>query len=177
MVSSLSKFRNNTVTFEVMKKTVTIIGGGPSAMLLAAHLDPKLFDVTIIEKNNALGRKFLVAGKGGFNLTHSENLAQFIPRYTPFEFLEKGLTAFSNAHLRTWFSSLDIPTFVGSSKRIYPEEGIKPIEVLNAILNRLKQNKVALKTKENWIGFNAENELIFDSGLSVQSDITVFSLG
>lgn len=160
-----------------MKKTVSIIGGGPAAMLLAAHLDTKLFDVTIIEKNNALGRKFLVAGKGGFNLTHSENLAQFIPRYTPFEFLKKALTAFSNEDLRNWFNSLGIPTFVGSSKRIYPEEGIKPIEVLNAILGLLKQNNVKLKTKENWFGFNGSNQLVFDSGLSIQPDITVFSLG
>ena len=160
-----------------MKKTVSIIGGGPAAMLLAAHLDPKLFDVTIIEKNNALGRKFLVAGKGGFNLTHSENLEQFISRYTPSEFLKNALTAFSNDALRTWLKSLDIPTFIGSSKRIYPEEGIKPIEVFTAILNQLKQNNLQLKTKANWKGFNDNDELVFDSGLSVKADITVFSLG
>jgi uncharacterized flavoprotein (TIGR03862 family) len=160
-----------------MNKTVSIIGGGPAAMLLAAHLDTKLFDVTIVEKNNALGRKFLVAGKGGFNLTHSENLEQFIDRYTPSDFLKKALTAFSNDDLRDWFNSIDIPTFVGSSKRIYPEEGIKPIEVLTAILNQLKQKNVKLKTKENWLGFNEKGELIFESGLSFQSDITIFSLG
>ena len=160
-----------------MKKTISIIGGGPAAMLLAAHLDPDLFDVTIIEKNNALGRKFLVAGKGGFNLSHSENLEQFIPRYTPFDFLEKALTTFSNDDLRAWFNSLDIPTFVGSSKRVYPIEGIKPIEVLSAVLKELEQKKVKLITKENWIGFNDKDELIFESGLKIQSDITVFSLG
>jgi len=132
-----------------MKKTISIIGGGPAAMLLAAHLDPDLFDVTIIEKNNALGRKFLVAGKGGFNLSHSENLEQFIPRYTPFDFLEKALTTFSNDDLRAWFNSLDIPTFVGSSKRIYPEEGIKPIEVLNSILKEVQLKGVQLKTEQN----------------------------
>ena len=130
-----------------MKKTISIIGGGPAAMLLAAHLDPDLFDVTIIEKNNALGRKFLVAGKGGFNLSHSENLEQFIPRYTPFDFLEKALTTFSNDDLRAWFNSLDIPTFVGSSKRVYPIEGIKPIEVLSAVLKELEQKKVKLIPK------------------------------
>ena len=61
-----------------MKKTISIIGGGPGAMLLAAHLDSTQFDVTIYEKNKALGRKFLVAGKGGFNLSHSEEIDDFI---------------------------------------------------------------------------------------------------
>lgn len=163
--------------FDAMKKTISIIGGGPAAMLLAAHLDSNLFDVTILEKNKALGRKFLVAGKGGFNLTHAEPLEQFIKRYTPSEFIEETLRFFSNSDLRTWLDSLGIPTFLGSSKRIYPKEGIKPIEVLTVILDQLKQNKVEIKTNENWKGFNAKGELIFDSGLEIKSDITVFSLG
>ena len=132
-----------------MKKTVSIIGGGPAAILLAAHLDPNLFDVTIYEKNKALGRKFLVAGKGGFNLTHSENLSDFILRYTPSDFLKEAITNFSNRDLRSWLSSLNIPTFVGSSKRIYPEEGIKPIEVLNSILKEVQLKGVQLKTEQN----------------------------
>ncbi len=159
------------------KKTVTIIGGGPAAMLFAAHLDSNLFDVTIYEKNKALGRKFLVAGKGGFNLSHSENLTDFFSRYTPSKFLKEAITTFSNEDLRTWFNTLNIPTFVGSSKRIYPEEGIKPIEVLSAILAALKQNKVQLKTDENWLGWDNNDELFFESGLTTNSDITVFALG
>ncbi|MGZ3904432.1 MAG: NAD(P)/FAD-dependent oxidoreductase, partial [Bacteroidia bacterium] len=66
-----------------MKKNVAIVGGGPAAFMLAATLDEKKFDVTIYEKNFAVGRKFLVAGDGGFNLTHSENINEFISRYTP----------------------------------------------------------------------------------------------
>jgi uncharacterized flavoprotein (TIGR03862 family) len=160
-----------------MKKTVTIIGGGPAAMLLAAHLDPNLFDITIYEKNKALGRKFLVAGKGGFNLTHSENLSDFILRYTPSEFLKEAITNFSNSDLRTWLSSLNIPTFVGSSKRIYPEEGIKPIEVLNSILKEVQLKGVQLKTEQNWIGWNDNNDLLFESSDVLNSAITIFSLG
>ncbi|MBL4670409.1 MAG: NAD(P)-dependent oxidoreductase [Flavobacteriales bacterium] len=160
-----------------MKKTVTIIGGGPAAMLLASHLDSELFNVTIFERNKALGRKFLVAGKGGFNLTHSENLEQFITRYTPSEFLIEALTVFNNNDLRAWLKSFDIPTFIGSSKRIYPEKGIKPIEVLTTILDDLKQKGVQIKTEQNWLGWNDKKVLVFESGLMLSSDITIFSLG
>ena len=160
-----------------MKKTVTIIGGGPAAMLLASHLDSELFNVTIFERNKALGRKFLVAGKGGFNLTHSENLEQFITRYTPSEFLIEALTVFNNNDLRAWLKSFDIPTFIGSSKRIYPEKGIKPIEVLTTILDDLKQKGIQIKTEQNWLGWNDKKVLVFESGLMLSSDITIFSLG
>ena len=121
-----------------MKKLVSIIGGGPSAFLLAAFLDANKFDVTIYEKNKTAGRKFLVAGKGGFNLTHSEPIDQFIKRYTPFSFLEEALLNFTNTDFRNWLDQIGIPTYIGSSKRVYPKEGIKPIEVLNAILDHLK---------------------------------------
>jgi len=160
-----------------MKKTVSIIGGGPAAMLLAAHLDSKYFDVTIFEKNKELGRKFLVAGYGGFNLTHSEPLEQFISRYTPSEFIEDAIRFFSNTDLIDWLASLDVPTFIGSSKRVYPEKEVKPIEVLGSILNRLKHNNVNVRTNENWTGFNEKDDLIFESELIVRSDITIFALG
>ena len=65
-----------------MKKTIAIIGGGASALALAAMLDENLYDITIYERQATLGRKFLVAGDGGFNLTHGEDLEDFLPRYT-----------------------------------------------------------------------------------------------
>ncbi len=74
-----------------MKKTISIIGGGPAALLLAALLDCEKFKVTIYEKNKTLGRKFLVSGKGGFNLTHSERIDELVNRYTPPHFLEEAL--------------------------------------------------------------------------------------
>ena len=160
-----------------MKKSIAIIGGGPAAMLLAAHLNTQQFDLTIYEKNVALGRKFLVAGKGGFNLSHSENITAFIERYTPSDFLKEALLFFDNTDLQHWFKSINIPTFVGSSKRIYPEKGIKPIEVLNAILNQLKQNKVTIKTGYHWLGWDADNNLLFKNAATVTADITIFALG
>ena len=122
-----------------MKKTISIIGGGPSSLLLAAFIDLKKFKVTIFEKNKTAGRKFLVAGKGGFNLTYSEPILDFIKHYTPSSLLKKPLLNFTNTDFRDWLKSIGIPTFIGSSKRVYPEKGIKPITVLNTILDHLKE--------------------------------------
>ena len=160
-----------------MKKTISIIGGGPAAMLLAAHLNNELFDVTIYERNKALGRKFLVAGKGGFNLSHGEEMEQFVDRYTPSNLLKEALLSFTNEDLRTWLKALNIPTFIGSSNRIYPEKGIKPIEVLTSVLDDLEQRGVQFRTTKGWTGWNNKSELLFDTGLAIKSDITIFALG
>lgn len=163
-----------------MKKTIAIIGGGPAALMLAAELNEQKFDVTIYERNNTVGRKFLVAGDGGFNLTHSEESEQFISRYTPALFFEKIISSFSNTDLRNWFATIGIPTIVGSSKRVFPEKGIKPIEVLNAILAILKKKNVEIKTQYFWKGWNDDNELLFESHnhtIKVKADVVVFALG
>ena len=163
-----------------MKKSITIVGSGPSALLLAAMLDEKKFDVTIYEKNAAPARKFLVAGDGGFNLTHSEDLEQFIARYTPSRFLENSIRAFTNTDLCNWLKKIGIDTYIGTSKRIFPVKGIKPIDVLNAILNELKNKNVQLKTNHTWKGWNSNNELLFshnEEELIIKTDVVVFALG
>lgn len=147
------------------KTKIAIIGSGPAGLMLAANLDETKFDVTIHEKNNAPARKFLVAGKGGFNLTHSEPIEQFIKRYTPGSFFEPLLRTFSNTDLQSWLNKIGIPTFTGTSKRIFPQKGIKPIRVLNAILKVLKDKNVKLQTGYNW------------QGEEIDADITVFALG
>ena len=159
-----------------MKKQIAIIGGGPSALLLASFLDVDKFAITIYEKNKTTGRKFLVAGKGGFNLTHSEPIEKFTNRYTPNDFLTDSLINFSNIDFRNWLKEIGVPTYVGSSKRVYPKEGIKPIQVLNAILKTLKDKGVIIKynhTFSNWDQHN--NPIINDK--PIQTDYTVFSLG
>ena len=160
-----------------MRQSVSIIGGGSSALLTAAFLDEKKFKVTIYEKNKALGRKFLVAGNGGFNLTHSEPISQLIERYTPNEFLKNALLNFDNQDVRNWFNNIGIPTFIGSSKRVYPEKGIKPVAVFDAILNVLNKKSVKICYEQHWKGWNNKKELIFNTDIFVKSDFVIFALG
>lgn len=165
--------------FEKMKTPITIIGGGSAALILASQLDENKFDVTVYERNVALGRKFLVAGDGGFNLTHSEETEKFISRYSPASFFEKIISSFTNTDLRNWLTSIGIETFVGTSHRVFPIKGIKPIDVLNAILNELKKKNVQIKTNHLWKGWENDN-LLFEKEnkiIRVESGITIFCLG
>lgn len=160
-----------------MKKTITIIGGGSAAIALAAFLDNEKFEVTIFEKNKALGRKFLVAGDGGFNLTHSEDITSFIERYTPSHFLKEALLNFKNTDFRNWLDSIGIPTYIGSSKRVYPKEGIKPIEVLKAIQTVLIEKGVKIECNKTFTGWDKNNNLEFNNQEIIPSDYTIFALG
>ena len=90
------------------KKTISIIGGGASALMFACSIDTGKYDVTLYEKNKTLGRKFLVAGDGGLNLTYSENSAQFENRYTPKEFILPALARFSNIDFVNWLEGIGI---------------------------------------------------------------------
>jgi hypothetical protein len=159
-----------------MKKQIVIIGGGISAYLLASTLDVEKFAVTIYEKNKTTGRKFLVAGKGGFNLTHSEQIETFIKKYTPTDFLENSLRNFTNTDFRNWLDSIGIPTYIGSSKRVYPKEGIKPIDVLNAILKHLKEKGISIKYEHTFSDWDKNNHPIINDK-SIQADYTIFCLG
>ena len=161
----------------MIKKTIAIIGGGAAALMVAARIDQHKYAVTIYEKNKALGRKFLVAGDGGLNITHSEAIDSFIQKYTPSYFLENVLKQFTNNDLRAWLLSIGIDTFIGSSKRIYPNKNIKPITVLNAILNYIKTKDIAIQTGYEWIGFDANQNLQFKEKNVVVADITIFALG
>lgn len=170
----------------IKKQSIAIIGGGPAALMFAAFVDTEKFDVTIYEKNKQLGRKFLVAGKGGFNLTHSEDFQSFIERYTPNYFLKNPFNSFSNTDLRNWLETIGIPTFVGSSNRVYPKKGIKPIKVLRAIISVLENKGVQFKFEHEWKGWNENSELLFGKSAfrqaqcpmtEVKADKVVFALG
>ena len=160
-----------------MKKSIAIIGGGPSALFVAAFLDSNKFDITIYEKKKSLGRKFLVAGDGGFNLSHGEDIDTMITRYTPSSFLKNALLNFTNEDLRNWLENIGIPTFVGSSNRIYPEKGIKPIEVLTKIKQFLIDRNVQFEYNHEWKGWSHKNELLFNDDKTINPDFTIFSIG
>jgi len=161
------------------KKSIAIIGGGASALMLACSLDGNKFNISIYEKNAAVGRKFLVAGKGGFNLTHSEDITQFAERYYPKKFIEPFLKNFSNTDFSNWLKSIGIETYVGTSKRVFPKKGIKPIEVLKAIESQLQKNQVSIFYNHTWQGWDNE-ELLFshhNEVIKTKPDLVVFALG
>jgi uncharacterized flavoprotein (TIGR03862 family) len=162
-----------------MKKMVAIVGGGASGLLLGLFLDHLKFNVHIYEQKKTLGRKFLVAGKGGFNLTHGSGIEEMIQEYEPPSFIRPFLTAFSNLDLRAFLASLGINTFVGSSGRVFPEDSIKPFEVLEAIKVKLVDRGVKIHTSSKWLGFDDGNLLIDVQGsvIKVDPDIVIFGLG
>lgn len=160
-----------------MKKKISIVGGGTSALFFAAFIDTNKYDVTIYEKQKTLGRKFLVAGDGGFNLTHSEDISELVKRYTPDDFLKKALYQFTNMDMVNWLGTIGIPTFVGSSKRVFPQKGIKPIQVLEVIKSTLKSRGVKFEFNKTFTNWGAGNNLVMNKDERVKSDINIFALG
>lgn len=159
-----------------MKRKVAIFGGGPSALILSCMLDSAIFDVTVYEKNKACGRKFLVAGKGGFNLTFWEPMQAFKEKYLPKSFMDRALHHFSNEDLRSWLSDLGVETFVGTSRRVFPLKGTKPIQVLEAILQKAVSKGVKIECNKEWKGWSNEGHPLVGEE-EVVSDYNVFCMG
>lgn len=158
-------------------KNLTIIGGGPAALMLCSEINTEKYNVTLIEKKKAVGRKFLVAGKGGLNLTYSSSLEALINQYFPSEFMAPVIRQFSNEDFINWLNHHDIATFIGSSNRVFPGLGLKPIEVLNKIVKYISTKKIKFQLDTTWLGWNENGHLCFDSIEDIESDIVVFALG
>jgi uncharacterized flavoprotein (TIGR03862 family) len=136
--------------------------------------------VTVYDQMPSLGRKFLLAGRGGLNLTHSEELTTFLGRYghTP-PLLRQTIEAFSPSTLRAWSEELGQPTFVGSSGRVFPKS-FKTSPLLRAWLRRLGEMGVEVRLRHRWQGWDAEGRLRFVSGskeIAVEADATILALG
>jgi len=158
-------------------KKLTIIGGGPAALMLAAQLDTKKYQVTLYEKKKTVGRKFLVAGEGGLNLTFNSSVEELISQYFPSEFMAPIINQFTNGDLLSWLDTHEISTFIGSSNRVFPAHELKPIEVLNKILEHIATKKITFVLDTKWLGWNKEGHLCFKTLEAVKADIVVFAMG
>jgi uncharacterized flavoprotein (TIGR03862 family) len=136
--------------------------------------------VTIYERMPTVGRKFLLAGRGGLNLTHSEKLAAFLKRYGAAEpRLSAAIETFPPGALRAWCEELGQETFVGSSGRVFPKS-MKTSPVLRAWLRRLDAAGVGFKLRHRWTGWDEEGRLLFDTPEGEQvigADATILALG
>ena len=158
-------------------KKLTIIGGGPAALILAAEIDTEKYEVTLCEKKKTVGRKFLVAGEGGLNLTYNSSLEKLINQYSPSEFMSPILRQFTNEDLMNWLKLRGIPTFIGSSNRVFPEPELKPIEVLNKIVSDIETKNIKFKLGTEWLGWGEDGNLRFEKSEEIASDIVVFAMG
>ena len=142
---------------------VAIIGAGPAGLMAAELLAEGGADVTVYDAMPSAGRKFLMAGRGGLNLTHSEPLPQFLARYreaTPH--LKAAIEAFPPQALRDWSEALGQETFVGSSGRVFPK-AFKASPLLRAWLRRLDSMGVEFALRHRWIGWDDSGRLLFQT--------------
>ena len=161
-------------------KSVAIIGGGPAGLMAAEVLIQAGLRVDLYDAKPSMGRKFLVAGKGGLNLTHSEPLEQFLTRYgTRRSQLEPLLKDFGPEQVRLWAGELGVETFVGTSGRVFPV-GMKTAPLLHAWLARLRASGVTFHPRHAWLGWNPDNSLRFATlagEIGVQADAVILALG
>ncbi len=157
-----------------------IIGAGPAGLMAAEVLAAQGIPVQVFDAMPSAGRKFLLAGRGGLNLTHSEALDQFVTRLRPqVPALEAMVRAFAPEALRAWAQGLGVPTFVGSSGRVFPVD-MKAAPLLRAWLHRLRAAGVRFHMRHRWLGWDAQGALRFASPAGevlVQADALVLALG
>ena len=163
--------------------SISIIGGGPAGLMAAEVIAASAMRnvrVDVYDAMPSVGRKFLMAGKGGLNLTHSEPLQPFLTRYGVRRTqVEPWLAAFGPEALRAWTHALGITTFIGSSGRVFPKD-MKAAPLLRAWLRRLRIAGVVFHMRHRWLGWNEDGALRFDTPqgpLTVSADVTLLALG
>ncbi len=148
-----------TASAVVIHTKVAIIGGGPAGLMAAEVLSQAGVQVDLFDAMPSVGRKFLLAGVGGMNITHAEAQEAFLDRYGPRRpALEGMLRAFDADRLREWIHGLGIQTFVGSSGRVFPAD-MKAAPLLRAWLKRLRELGVTIHTRHRWLGWNTDGSL------------------
>ncbi|MGJ5149367.1 MULTISPECIES: NAD(P)/FAD-dependent oxidoreductase [unclassified Bradyrhizobium] len=163
-----------------LSKQVAVIGAGPAGLMAAEVLAEGGAAVTVYDAMPSVARKFLMAGRGGLNLTHSEELSAFLSRYREAAaWLEPAIRAFPPQRLRDWCEALGEPTFIGSSGRVFPT-AMKASPLLRAWLRRLATQGVRFELRHRWTGWDEAGRLTFETpaGLrAITADATVLALG
>jgi uncharacterized flavoprotein (TIGR03862 family) len=159
---------------------VAIIGGGPAGLMAAEVLSQAGIRVDLYDGMPSVGRKFLLAGVGGMNITHSEAYPAFLSRYAErAPLIAPLLRGFDADALCKWIHDLGIETFIGSSGRVFPTD-MKAAPLLRAWLKRLRDSGVVIHTRHRWLGWDEHGALRIDSPegeITVKPDATLLALG
>lgn len=161
-------------------RRVAIIGGGPAGLMAAETVRAAGHQVDVYEAKGSPGRKFLIAGKGGLNLTHSDPHDLFVSRYRE-RAAEVGdwLADFDADALRAWALGFGVETYVGSSGRVFPVDR-KAAPLLRGWVRRLREQGVRLHVQHRWTGWDANGDLCFDTAdgtHTVTADAVVLAMG
>ncbi|MDO5506145.1 MAG: TIGR03862 family flavoprotein [Pseudoxanthomonas suwonensis] len=159
---------------------IAIIGGGPAGLMAAEVARSAGVDVDLFEAMGSVGRKFLIAGKGGLNLTHGEPRPAFDARYRErADAVGRWLDAFDAQALREWAAELGVSTYIGSSGRVFPDDR-KAAPLLRGWVRRLRESGVRFHVQHRWLGWDADGALRFATGDGEQrrqAAATVLALG
>jgi uncharacterized flavoprotein (TIGR03862 family) len=163
------------------QKTAAIVGGGPAGLMAAETLAAAGVKVTVFDRMPSLARKFLLAGRGGLNLTHSEPFEAFVARYgAAQDELRPILENFPPQALIDWCEALGEETFVGTSGRVFPKS-FKASPLLRRWLRRLESQGVEVRLRHSFVGFDERNKPVFEgpdgARAAVEADATILALG
>ena len=168
------------MTSQTESRHVAVIGGGPAGLMAAEVLAGAGLQVDVYDAMPSVGRKFLLAGKGGMNITHSEGYEGFVARYGARSAQVRGwLDRFPPSAVREWIHGLGIDTFVGTSGRVFPTD-MKAAPLLRAWLHRLREAGVRLHMRHRWRGWSGQRGLVFDTPdgpVTIEADAVVLALG
>lgn len=178
VIKNVGLKENKEQMHEKIQPNVRIVGTGPAALMAGSQLLLNGFSVSFYEHKKAAARKFLVAGHGGFNLSNAEPILDFVEKYSH-SAIKECVQRFDNQQLVLFFEQIGIPTYVGSTGKIFPQKGIKPIEVLNAWITWLKSKGATFNFEHKCIDFT-QDQVCFSTSQGNQwmdFDFLVMALG